>query len=45
MIRNGGCMTDLEIWLKEILKQRDSKDTEWFLNRPSLKAAKGHENN
>ncbi len=36
-------MSDLENWLKEILKQKESDETAWFLNRPSLRQAKEKE--
>jgi hypothetical protein len=36
-------MEDLENWLKELLRQKQRNETEWFLNRPSLQLSRERE--
>ncbi len=36
-------MNDLENWLRDVLKQKETDETAWFLGRPSLREAKKKE--
>jgi hypothetical protein len=36
-------MTELEKWLASLIKQKESDDVSWFLQRPSLRQAKDRE--
>jgi hypothetical protein len=36
-------MTELEKWLANLIKQKSQDETDWFLNRPSLRQAREKE--